>query len=259
VSIKRFANNLIQAFLAIDAFNFILDTGNVLLQELTDVGEYRCASRRNAILSDGFEKVAEGAIEIGAGAEFAGTRGERFPEFIGIEELLRLMGVKEGIHGMLFPARHGAGAKVRECKFAGGAGFRFWSCGFVREFVCWFFPEYDCLSHDLLLMWDGDCVWWWTCDSGGSGIPASFKQRSCPVGVFHRPVPGFLEVLILRDFKSFEPEVLILGDFKSLFLEVLILVEFKRLLMSEMQKIEEFLEVLILGRLSRAKCTNGWI
>jgi hypothetical protein len=108
-------------------------------------------------------------------------------------------------------------------------------------------------------MWDGDCVWWWTCDSGGSGIPASFKQRSCPVGVFHRPVPGFLEVLILRDFKSFEPEVLILGDFKSLFLEVLILVEFKRLLMSEMQKIEEFLEVLILGRLSRAKCTNGWI
>jgi len=68
-----------------------------------------------------------------------------------------------------------------------------------------------------------------------------------------------LEVLILRDFKSFEPEVLILGDFKSLFSEVLILVEFKRLLMSEMQKIEEFLEVLILEELSGAKCTNGWI
>jgi hypothetical protein len=68
-----------------------------------------------------------------------------------------------------------------------------------------------------------------------------------------------LEVLILRDFKSFEPEVLILGGFKCLFLEVLILVEFKRLLMSEMQKIEKFLEVLILGVLSDAKCTNGWI
>jgi hypothetical protein len=68
-----------------------------------------------------------------------------------------------------------------------------------------------------------------------------------------------LEVLILRDFKSFEPEVLILGGFKCLFLEVLILVEFKRLLMSEMQKIEKFLEVLILGELSDAECANGWI
>jgi hypothetical protein len=41
------------------------------------------------------------------------------------------------------------------------------------------------------------------------------------------PLPCFLEVLILRDFKSFAPEVLILGDFKSLFPEVLILVDFK--------------------------------
>jgi hypothetical protein len=56
-----------------------------------------------------------------------------------------------------------------------------------------------------------------------------------------------LEVLILRDFKSFEPEVLILGDFKSLFPEVLILVDFKRLPMNDMQEIEIFLEVLIPG------------
>jgi len=53
--------------------------------------------------------------------------------------------------------------------------------------------------------------------------------------------------------------VLILRGFKCLFLEVLILVEFKRLLMSEMQKIEKFLEVLILGELSDAECANGWI
>ena len=66
-------------------------------------------------------------------------------------------------------------------------------------------------------------------------------------------------MLILRDFKSFAPEVLILGDFKCLFLEVLILVEFKRLLISEMQKIGKFLEVLILGELSDAKCADGWI
>jgi hypothetical protein len=66
-----------------------------------------------------------------------------------------------------------------------------------------------------------------------------------------------LEVLILNDFKSFEPEVLILGDFKSFFPEVLILVEFKRLLISEMQKIGKFLEVLILEELRGANCKNG--
>jgi hypothetical protein len=64
-------------------------------------------------------------------------------------------------------------------------------------------------------------------------------------------------VLILKDFKSFAPEVLIPGDFKSLFPELLILVEFKPLLISEMQKIEKFLEVLILGGLRCVKCENG--
>jgi hypothetical protein len=78
-----------------------------------------------------------------------------------------------------------------------------------------------------------------------------------------------LEVLILKDFKSFEPEVLILMDFKSLFPEELILVDFKTSRIRKMQGIDElrddllevlipeglkfnFSEVLILGRL-RAK------
>jgi hypothetical protein len=68
-----------------------------------------------------------------------------------------------------------------------------------------------------------------------------------------------LEVLILNDFKSLFPEVLILRGFKSLFPEVLIPVELKRLLLSELQKLEKFSEVLILEELSRAKCANGWI
>jgi hypothetical protein len=59
------------------------------------------------------------------------------------------------------------------------------------------------------------------------------------------PLPCFLEVLILKDFKSFEPEVLILMDFKSLFPEVLILVGLKSWRINEMQEIENFLEVLI--------------
>src|SRR5580658_3433197 len=67
------------------------------------------------------------------------------------------------------------------------------------------------------------------------------------------PLPCFLEVLILNDFKSFEPEVLILRDFKSLFPEVLILVGLKGLRMSGLQKIANFLEVLNPGELSRMK------
>jgi hypothetical protein len=67
-----------------------------------------------------------------------------------------------------------------------------------------------------------------------------------------------LEVLILRDFKSLFPEVLILLDFKSLAPEVLILVGLKPFIISEIQEIENFLEVLILGDLSGPICTNGW-
>jgi hypothetical protein len=75
--------------------------------------------------------------------------------------------------------------------------------------------------------------------------------------VLPTPLPCFLEVFILRDFKSFAPEVLILGDFKSLFPEVFILVDFKSILMSEMEKSEKILEVLILEELGRTNCKNG--
>jgi hypothetical protein len=64
--------------------------------------------------------------------------------------------------------------------------------------------------------------------------------------------------LILKDFKSFEPEVLILLDFKSLFPEVLIRAGITPFVISEMQKIGIFLEVLILGDLGGAICANGW-
>jgi hypothetical protein len=57
-------------------------------------------------------------------------------------------------------------------------------------------------------------------------------------------------VLILEDFKSLCPEVLILGDFKSLFPEVLIVEDFKTFIMSVIQKLSKFLEVLILKQLA---------
>ena len=68
------------------------------------------------------------------------------------------------------------------------------------------------------------------------------------------PLPCFLEVLILNDFKSFVLEVLIIKDFKSLFPEVLILGELKALRMSEMREVEKFPELLILEELRRETC-----
>jgi hypothetical protein len=73
------------------------------------------------------------------------------------------------------------------------------------------------------------------------------------------PLPCFLEVLILNDFKSLCPEVLILRDFKSLSPEVLILVNFKARIMSKIQECEKILEVLILEELSGGTCENGGI
>jgi hypothetical protein len=55
------------------------------------------------------------------------------------------------------------------------------------------------------------------------------------------PLACFLEVLILRDFKSLFPEVLILRGFKSLFLEVLILVGLKSRGISMIRSFEFFL------------------
>ena len=72
------------------------------------------------------------------------------------------------------------------------------------------------------------------------------------------PVRCLLEVLILRGFKSFEPEVLILGDFKSLFPEVLIPEDFKSMSANEIREIKKFSEVLILVDLGPAICANGW-
>jgi hypothetical protein len=73
------------------------------------------------------------------------------------------------------------------------------------------------------------------------------------------PLPCFLEVLILRDFKSFVPEVLILRDFKSLFPEVLIPEDFKSMSANEIEETAKFPELLILHGLRGAKRMNGWI
>jgi hypothetical protein len=71
------------------------------------------------------------------------------------------------------------------------------------------------------------------------------------------PLRCFLEVLILRDFKSLFPEVLILIDFKSFAPEVLILEGLKSRGMSEIRHFEKILEVLIVEKLRAGICANG--
>jgi hypothetical protein len=83
------------------------------------------------------------------------------------------------------------------------------------------------------------------------GGAAKFRARM----TLPTPLPCFLEVLILGDFKSLFPEVLILGDFKSFAPEVLILVGLKSFGMSAMEEFARFtgcfLEVLILVEIKR--------
>jgi hypothetical protein len=76
--------------------------------------------------------------------------------------------------------------------------------------------------------------------------PGAWQMVTPKVPHAHPPLPVFLEVLILKDFKSLFPEVLILGDFKSLCPEVLILKYFNSLNMRNIGRNREILEVLIL-------------
>jgi hypothetical protein len=82
-----------------------------------------------------------------------------------------------------------------------------------------------------------------------NGIAACARRAKRSCERYPTPLPCFLEVLILHDFKSLSPEVLILQGFKSLFREVLILVGFKSRTISKIEKTAKFLEVLILNDL----------
>jgi hypothetical protein len=64
---------------------------------------------------------------------------------------------------------------------------------------------------------------------------AESKKNKSGFAAWLTPLRYFLEVLILKDFKSFFPEVLILIDFKSFAPEVLIAAKLKSLCVSNMR------------------------
>jgi hypothetical protein len=70
---------------------------------------------------------------------------------------------------------------------------------------------------------------------------AESKKNKTGFAAWLTPLRYFLEVLILKDFKSLFPEVLILIDFKSFAPEVLIAAELKSLCVNNMRG---FLKIL---------------
>jgi hypothetical protein len=86
-----------------------LDLGDIFLQELTDVGEHRGVARRNAIFRDGFEEAAEGAIEVGVGAELDGRRGVAGPGGRGTDNIWNVL--SSGAW------RRSAGRRTRMCRW----------------------------------------------------------------------------------------------------------------------------------------------
>ena len=92
---------------------------------------------------------------------------------------------------------------------------------------------------------------------GGSPLATSRPTFSSPLcSPLPAPSPGcFLEVLIVEGLRLHVLEVLILEDLLS---AMLILMDFKSFIISDLIKNEGFTEVLILGGLGRARCTDGW-
>jgi len=102
-----------------------------LEQELGDEGEVGGDARRDAVLRDGFEELAEDEVDVGGGHEAAGERGGKLrAEAIGFEKLTLGAGVENAERGMVRLAQHAAGAAVSERELAegrfieGGAGTR---------------------------------------------------------------------------------------------------------------------------------------
>jgi hypothetical protein len=77
------------------------------------------------------------------------------------------------------------------------------------------------------------------CEIGAIGRRECAREKigSAPEMDAHSPLRGFLEVLILNDFKSLFPEVLILRDFKSFAPEVLILEGLKSFVSRKIQEL----------------------
>jgi hypothetical protein len=102
---------------------FVFELVEGLKQELGDKGEIRGDTRRDAVLGDGLEELAEDEIDVGGGHEAAGERsGELRAETIGFEKLALGASVKNAERRMVRLAQHAAEAAVGERELA-EAGF----------------------------------------------------------------------------------------------------------------------------------------
>ena len=108
-------DHCLPATVAIGVDDFMADHGNGLEQELAEVREDGGVAGRKAVLSDGLEKFAKDAVDIGGGIEVAGPgSGDEFAEVVGVEKLSLHALMKEAEGRMALVAQHFAAAAV--CK-----------------------------------------------------------------------------------------------------------------------------------------------
>ena len=113
---------------------FVLEMVEGLEQKLGDEGQVAGDTRRDAVLSDGLEELAEDKVDVRGSHEAAGERGgELGAETVGLEKLAFGASMKDAERRMVWLAQHATGAAVGKRELAeagfiiGDAGTRgFW-------------------------------------------------------------------------------------------------------------------------------------
>ncbi len=97
----------------VDREGFLLpDAGKGAEEEMSNIGEGGGVARRDAVIGDEGQELAEGVVQAAGGLVFTGERTEFGANAVEINELLLLAGMEEAEGGMGFPAGHAAVATI---------------------------------------------------------------------------------------------------------------------------------------------------
>jgi hypothetical protein len=93
---------------------FAFDAGDGLKKELAEIGKGVGGLVRDAFFGESGEDFAEDVVYVRDGVELAGKGSELCGELFGFEKLLLFTGVEDAEGGMVFFAKHAAGAAIGE-------------------------------------------------------------------------------------------------------------------------------------------------
>jgi len=114
-----FVLHLFPGFKLVFEVVFLFEVAKGDEKEFADEGEGGCVARRDAILGDGLEELAENEIDVCGSHEWTGNRrGELGAEKIGFDDLALGAGVEDAQRRMISPAKHAASAAVSELELA---------------------------------------------------------------------------------------------------------------------------------------------